>query len=475
MAVGTRLELMDQTFREIERVIAEEVPEASQVLTSIAGGGWRASGGHTGDVRIALVGRGERSRSSEQIASDLRPKLSHIPGAQIRAREGSGLFIMRMAFGGGDESLQVEVKGHDMAQNYALAEQVRDSLQDVAGISDVRIARDAGRPERVIRIDRDRIARLGLSMTQVAEVLETNLAGRRATVLRQAGREYDIFVRLAESDRAVLADIDSVTLVSSEGEIVSLSSVIEVSQARGPVIIDRKDQERILYVTANVAGRDLGSVAGDAREELRNIAVPDGHALVIGGEYEEQQKARRALMITILLSIVLVYMVMAAQFENFFDPFVVMFSIPMAAVGVLVTLFITGTTFNIQSYIGMVMLAGIVVNNAIVLVDYTNLLRRRDGTPLLEAVIEAGRRRLRPILMTTMTTLLGLMPLAIGLGEGSEVQAPMARVVVGGLFASTLVTLFLVPVIYTTLSQWQLRRAEAREEDASVEGAAEPA
>jgi HAE1 family hydrophobic/amphiphilic exporter-1 len=194
--------------------------------------------------------------------------------------------------------------------------------------------------------------------------------------------------------------------------------------------------------------------------------------VALGGEYEEQQKAKRQLAIAMILALVLVYMVMAAQFENLLDPFVVMFSIPMALVGVLVTLWATGTTFNIQSYIGMVMLTGIVVNNAIVLVDYINLLRRRDGLPLAAAVVESARRRLRPILMTTLTTVLGLVPLAIGLGEGSELQAPMARVVIGGLLTSTLITLYLVPSVYTSVAAWQERRAGRR---ASARAAAEQA
>lgn len=468
MGVGTRLDLMDRQFREIERIVEQEVPEAESVLTSIGGGGWRASGGHTGDMRISLVPMSERDRSSAQIAEDLRKQLRGIPGITIRTREGSGLFLLRIAFGGGDEGLQVEIKGFDLTEGYRLAERVQEVLQTVSGVSDVRIGRDAGRPERVIRIDREKIARLGLSMNRVASIVETNLAGSRATVLRSAGREYDIMVRLGEADRELLRDIENVSLVSMTGESVPLSSVIDVSYASGPVIIDRLDQERVLYVSANVAGRDLGSVAADAREALRSIDVPDGFAINLGGEYEEQQEARRALIITMILAVLLVYMVMAAQFENLVDPFVVMFSIPMAAVGVFVTLFITGTTFNIQSYIGMVMLAGIVVNNAIVLVDYTNLLRRRDELPLIDAVIEAGRRRLRPILMTTATTVLGLVPLAIGFGEGSEVQAPMARAVVGGLTMSTLVTLFLVPVIYTTLEQWIGSRRERRQSAATT-------
>jgi hydrophobic/amphiphilic exporter-1 (mainly G- bacteria), HAE1 family len=464
MAIGTRLGVTDRAIREIERIVAAEVPEAENVLTSVGGGGgWRASSANTGNIRISLVGISERSRSSADIANDLRKKLSGIPGVTARAREGSGLFIMRMAFGGGDEGLQVEIRGYELETSYKIAEQVRETLAGIPGISDARLGRDPGRPERVIRIDREKIARLGLSMSRVAAIIETNLAGSRATVIRRAGREYDIFVRLREGDRQLLSDIEGVSLVSSTGETVPLRSVIDVTYASGPVAIDRKDQERVLYVSGNVAGRDLGSVATDARTALRQIDVPDGFAIVLGGEYEEQQKARRALLITMLLAIVLVYMIMAAQFEDLLDPFVVMFSIPAAAIGVFVMLFVTRTTFNIQSYIGMVMLAGIVVNNAIVLVDYTNLLRRRDGMPIHEAVIEAGRRRLRPILMTTATTLLGLIPLSLALGEGSEVQAPMARAVVGGLTVSTFVTLFLVPVIYTALAERQLARRERRE------------
>jgi HAE1 family hydrophobic/amphiphilic exporter-1 len=463
MAVGTKLDVMDRTFRQIEEIVRQEVPETQNMLANIGGGGgWRASGGHTGDIRLSLVSQSERERSSEEIANDLRGKLAGIPGVKIRAREGSGLFILNMAFGGGDEGLTIEVRGYDMEAGYQLAEQVQQALSGIAGVTDVRIGRDAGRPERVIRIDRDKIARLGLSMNQVAEIIETNLAGSRATVLRRAGREYDIVVRLPEVQRNLMADVEKVSLVSAAGETVPLRSVVDVTFAKGPVIIDRKDQERVINVTANVADRDLGSVAEDAQEALRTLQVPDGLALVLGGEYEEQQKAKTQLVVALILAIILVYMVMAAQFENLWDPFVVMFSIPMAAVGVFFTMWLTGTTFNVQSYIGMVMLAGIVVNNAIVLVDYTNLMRRDYGVSLLEAVVESGRRRLRPILMTTSTTVLGLVPLAIGLGEGAEVQASMARVVVGGLTVSTLVTLILVPVIYASVAEWQLRRADRK-------------
>lgn len=474
MAVGTRLELLDETFREIEQVVRAEVPELQHMISNMGGGGYRAAGGHTGNVRLSLVPMRERSRSSAEIADDLRGKLAHIPGAQIFAREGSGLFILRAAFGGGDVGFEVEIRGHDLQRGYAIAEQVQEIIQQIPGVTDVRIARDRGRPERIIRIDRDKIARLGLNMSQVSDIIETNIAGSRATFLRRGGREYDIFVRLDEPFREMLNDIDDISLVSANGESVPLRSVIDVTYAEGPVVIDRKDQERIIMVTANIAGRDLGSVVEDVRASFRNLDVPEDFSLLVGGEYEEQQEAQNQLLIAIILAILLVYMVMAAQFENLLDPFIVMFSIPLAAIGVLTIMWLTGTTFNIQSYIGIVMLAGIVVNNAIVLVDYINLMRREHGLPLREAIIESGRRRLRPILMTTLTTLLGLIPLALALGEGSEVQAAMARVVIGGLLVSTLITLVFIPVVYSITAEWQLRRAEKKQLALSSDGADEP-
>lgn len=202
-------------------------------------------------------------------------------------------------------------------------------------------------------------------------------------------------------------------------------------------------------VSANITGRAMGSIISDIREELRSIPVPRDFGIGFGGDYEEQQKAFRELRLSLVLSLVLVYMVMACQYESLRDPFVVMFSVPLAAIGVILILFLTNTTFNVQSFIGCIMLGGIVVNNAILLVDHTNLLRRRDRMPLREAIEEAGRRRLRPILMTSLTTILGLLPLALGAGEGGEAQAPLARTVIGGLTSSTFITLVFVPVVYS--------------------------
>lgn len=238
-----------------------------------------------------------------------------------------------------------------------------------------------------------------------------------------------------------------------------MRNVVNIQPQTGPTTIECKNQQRYVEISVNIRGRDMGSVAADIEKELKSVAIPSNFQVVVTGDYEEQGKAFRELMLSFALAVLLVYMVMACQFESLRDPFVVMFSVPFAAVGVILILFLTGTTLNLQSFIGCITLAGIVVNNAILLVDHTNLLRRRDGMPLKQAIEEAGRRRLRPILMTAFTTSLALIPLALGLGEGGEAQAPMARAVIGGLLSSMLITLILVPVVYSVL-EWKNCRTD---------------
>jgi len=244
---------------------------------------------------------------------------------------------------------------------------------------------------------------------------------------------------------------------------VALSSLVERRRGLGPVEIDRVDGQRVTYVTANLeSGVALGDAVESVQSALSDLDLPPGFGILYGGQYEEQLKAQRDFGVAIVMALVLVYMLMAAQFERFVDPLIVMVSVPMALIGVVPTLLLTGTTLNIQSVMGLVMLVGIVVNNAIVLVDAVNLLRRERRMGAADAVVEAGRLRLRPILMTTATTVLGLAPLSLGLGVGGEIQASLARVVIGGLLASTLVTLLLIPVTYTTVTGWMARARAAR-------------
>jgi HAE1 family hydrophobic/amphiphilic exporter-1 len=292
------------------------------------------------------------------------------------------------------------------------------------------------------------VADLGLSVRDVTEILETAVAGTKAGEFRTQGNSYRILVQLKDAEKRALDEILNLTLTTASGEQVALRNVVMTEQSRGPVLIDRKDQQRHATVTANVSGRDLGSVAEDVQTILNRIPRPVGYDLIVAGNYEEQQKSFDELMISLVLALILVYMVLASQYESLRDPLVVMMSVPLAAVGVLVILFLTNTTLNLQSYIGCIMLGGIVVNNAILLVDQAGKLSQ-DKMSVREAVAEAGRRRLRPILMTTLTTILALLPLAFGIGEGADAQAPLARAVVGGLTGSTLITLVLIPAVYS--------------------------
>jgi HAE1 family hydrophobic/amphiphilic exporter-1 len=452
MAVGTRLGVIDQATRTVEEIVRRDVPEAVSTLSRVGGGGYRAAGGHTAEIRISLVPRAERRRSSEQIANALRKSLSGLPGVTIRTRAGQGLFILRMGTSSGN-SVDVEIRGYDLETAHQLAQRADEVIQRVRGITDTQISREEGSPEQIIRIDRQKAADLGLSVTRIGEALQTAIGGTQASFYREGGKQYRILVRLGEEDRKDLDELLDLTVVNSRGEPVVLRNVVSAVHREGPVRIERKDQERIITIEANFTGRDMGSVIGDIRKGLRSVPVPKDFAILFGGDYEEQQKAFRELLFGLILAIFLVYLVMAGQFESFRDPFVVLFSIPMALIGIVVTMILSRTIFSMQAFIGCIMLAGIVVNNAILLVDYTNRLRRLEGMPLAEAIKTAGSRRLRPILMTTLTTVLGLLPLSIGFGEGGEAQAPLARVVIGGLLSSTLITLILVPVVYAVFER----------------------
>ncbi len=452
MAVGSRLEMVDQATRTVEQTVMRDVPEMTSMMSSIGGGGWRSLGGHTAEVRVTLVPRNARKRSSEDIANDLRNKLSGLPGVTIRTRAGQGLFLLRMGTSAAN-SVSVEIRGYDLETAQQLAQRVNAIVEKIPGVTDTKISREEGSPEQIIRIDRQKAADLGLGVSRIGDALQTAIGGTQASFYREGGKQYAILVRLSEEDRKNLDELLDLTVINDRGQPVVLRNVVQAKHQEGPVRIERKDQERIITIEANFTGRDMGSVISDIRKQLRTVPVPKNFAILFGGDWEEQQKAFHELLFGLILAIFLVYLVMAGQFESFRDPLVVLFSIPMGVIGIVFTMILTGTIFSMQAFIGCIMLAGIVVNNAILLVDYTNQLRRSHGMSLVEAIRLSGRRRLRPILMTTLTTVLGLLPLSLGLGEGGETQAPLARVVIGGLLSSTLITLVLVPVIYSIFEQ----------------------
>jgi hydrophobic/amphiphilic exporter-1 (mainly G- bacteria), HAE1 family len=452
-AVGSQLEVVDEATLAIEEVVRQQVPEMVMMSARIGSGGYSsAGGGHTSEIRVTLKPIKERKRSSEQIANDLRKAVSGIAGVTVRTRAGQGMSMLRMGASGSD-AISVEVRGYNLETAQVLAQRVDQIVRQVPGITDTKISREEGSPEQIIRVDRQKAADLGLSVSRIGEALQTTVGGTYASYFREGGKEYRILVRLSEGDRKNLADLMDLTIVNNRGVPVVLRNVVSAQPQEGPVRLERKDQERIITIAANFTGRDMGSVIEDIRGRLQQIPLPRDFAILFGGDYEEQQKAFSELMLALVLAIFLVYLVMAAQFESFLDPLIVLFSIPMAVIGVVVTMIVTATIFSLQAFIGCIMLAGIVVNNAILLVDYTNQLRRQEKMPLFEAIALAGSRRLRPILMTTLTTVLGLLPLSFGFGEGGETQAPMARVVIGGLTSSTLVTLILVPIIYSLFEE----------------------
>ncbi|MBM4031073.1 MAG: efflux RND transporter permease subunit [Planctomycetes bacterium] len=448
MEPGTRVQVMAATLERIEGLARKEVPEMQNIIGSSGGPPWRVTGGYIGDLRIALVPQSQRARSSEQVANDLRPKLRNIPGAAIRVRAGQGLPVLRMGMSSG-ENVQVEVYGHDFATADELAKRVKPEVAQVAGVADVKLSREAGSPEELMMIDRRKAGDLKVTVQQIADAFKTCVGGTETGYYREGGDEFRIRVKVKDAERMAVNDILDLTLTNAEGQPVVLRNVVSPQPRTGPTIIERKNQERVLVVLANISGRDMGSIVTDIQERLKDVPIPRGFRTSFGGDWEEQQRASGELYLSLGLSLVLVYMVMACQYESLRDPLVVMFSVPLAAIGVILALFLTDTTLNMQSRIGCIMLGGIVVNNAILLVDHTNLLRRRDGMPLREAIMEAGHRRLRPILMTTLTTGLALLPLALALGEGGEAQAPLARVVIGGLTSSTLITLVIIPVVYS--------------------------
>ena len=455
LAVGSRLDNTEKVLIGLEDRIRQSVPEAVMLITQVSGGGGFGGGStHRGNVNVRLVPRDERDRTNEAIAMQLRRELSGIPGVIVRARPSGGQNQMMrgMGGGGGDGRLSIEILGHDLEQSKRIAQDLKAMLDTTPGIADSRLQREEGRPELAVRVDRDKAALLGLTVTGVANTIRTNVAGTQAAMFRDAGNEYPIIVRLREEDREEVAEVGDVLLNTPAGQAIPAKNVMIIDRETGPVSIERKNQERVQRVNAETE-TTLSDAVAAVQARMGEVTVPKDFAVGFGNEVEEQAKSFNELRLVLILAIVLVYTVMASQYESLKDPFIIIFSIPLAAIGVVGMLMLTRTPFSMQAYIGVIMLAGIVVSNAILLVDYTNTLRHRDKMALRAALELAGRHRLRPILMTSMCTALGLVPMALGIGEGAELQAPLARVVIGGLLTSTVITLVFVPAMYTLFEE----------------------
>lgn len=408
------------------------------------GDGGMVGGGSSTDTAsytIQLTPSTDREKSTKEIVGAMDEDLQGIPGADIQVN------AMDSGMNMGDP-IEIKLSGpeHDVLDE--LADQVVTDIESVDGIFNPESAQEAGRPQMVIQVDKEKAAQYGLTEEQIKGQIELRFTGQVASVYREEGHEMNINLVYPEEERSTINDLQDMSIQSAEGASIPLEEVAVFEESEGPVALMRENQQSQMNITSEISGRDLGSVVSDVEATLDQMKFPEGYQYSIGGQAEDMAESFSDLAIALVFSVFLVYAVMAVQFENFLFPFIIMFSMPATVIGVLLGLFVTNLPLSIPAFIGLIMLAGIVVNNSIVLVDYINILRRY-GYNRYEAIIEAGRSRLRPILMTTLTTVLAMIPLGLALGEGAELQQPLAVTIIFGLTISSIFTLLLIPVVYT--------------------------
>lgn len=449
MAAGIQLDKLDQQTQILEQVTIDSVPEAVAVASFIGDSADDADRWNRTTLRIQLLPRSDRKRGIEEIRKALDDAIGPIPGMKVQVKAQTEMMLMRMISRRGGGDLIVQVAGHNLQLSQKIVDQVVEVMKQIPGLINVEAEIADQRPELTASIDRDKAGLLKISVQDIAQTLETTIQGSEATLYREEGDEFPVVVRLREADRDHLSDVQLVGVTTETGKTIPLKNLLQFKTGEAPVVIERQEQQRVLRIFADVEGRDLGSIVPELQRHLNSIQIPSGFSIRVAGDWEEQQKSFNALKQGFILAIILMYMIMASQYESLRDPLYILFSVPLGMIGVIWVFVFTDTTLNVQSFIGIVVLSGIVVNNAIVLVDYINQLRRRfPEKPLTELLVQAATRRFRPILMTTLTTVLAMIPIALGWGEGGELQAPMARVVVGGLCAGTIITLLAIPLIY---------------------------
>jgi HAE1 family hydrophobic/amphiphilic exporter-1 len=398
------------------------------VITSVGPEAWwRPGGSHEGEVELTLVPSDQRARALAEVQAAAKKALADVALARLQIRPRSTNVLTRIIRRGQDR-LGVEIRGHDIEVTDGLADQLLPIVRETDGVSHAEVSREFGKLERVLHVDRARAAELGLGSAEIASAVEHYVLGRVTTRLREGGDEYDVRVQLADADRRRLDLLPGLPIVTPRGERVALGTLVHIEETRGPASIQRIDQERVLRIDAGTAERPLGEIAADLRSRVASVATPEGYDVLVSGELDEQGKTFYRLLLGILLASFLVYATMAVQFESLRQPLVVMASVPFAFTGVVAALLAWGTPFGMTAFLGALLLVGIVVNNAIVLVDCANQLREEKSLGPREALILAGQRRLRPILMTTLTTVLGLLPLAFTKAEGSEIVRDLGAV-----------------------------------------------
>lgn len=456
---GLSLKETDLFMRDMEGIISS-LPEHESMISFVGRSesstidmvfGIAPSNVNEAEMYFKLKSKADRSRSFREICDEIY--------SRINLREGMTVYFMDTLdwfLGGGERTVEVKLFGDDLTVLDQLSDVIEQQLSQVAGLVDLDTSLKPGRPELQIHIDREKASRLGMTVGEIARTVDTAFIGAKAGKYRLWGEEYTIRVKYSESDRSDPDDVSGVMLHSLQGPGVYLRDVADISRQVGPAEIKREDQRRVVVFSANVSGRDTAAVVGDIQERLSGVQLPEGYFIKYGGGYEDMETMLGDIGVALVLVVLLVYLVMSAQFESFFQPLSIMFSVPLAVVGTAAMMWITQTTISLMSLIGMLMVVGIVVNNAIVLIDYTNRLRR-EGMPQKEAIIQAGLVRLRPIMMSSMTTIFALLPMMALGGEGHELFAPISVALVGGLLTSTLLTLLVVPSWYSLLDDLAAR------------------
>jgi HAE1 family hydrophobic/amphiphilic exporter-1 len=444
----------DETLQSVKKVedIVTEIPEVETVWTSIGGEqlvmGFLGSSRDRGNVTLILKPLNQRKRDIRHIGEEIRQKIKDIVGCEMQVDTG-GVLVGGMSSGLG-APIAVNIKGQNMDVLKSIAEDFAEIVSNVEGTREVRSSFEAGGPELKIELDRDRASQYGVNMAAISSAVQSQLQGAVATRYKVDGRELDVRVQLPYESFTSVQDIEMLSVPSPLGLVVPLKNIAQLKYEHGPVKIDRMEQSRVVTVYSTYEKRNFGDVMEDIENRLNDYSLPGGYSIHYGGEQEQLTESFNDLKLALILGVILVYMIMASQFESLVHPFTIMFTVPLAFTGGFLGLLIVGKPLSVPAFLGFIMLAGIVVNNGIVLVDYINKLRA-DGMRREQSVIRAGTTRLRPILMTSLTTILGLLPLALGIGEGTELQVPLAITVIGGLTLSTVLTLVVVPVIYTII------------------------
>jgi len=462
LPVGSTIEETDRVLHMVEDILAQE-PDV-QIVTAQAGsqaednpteaaGELNPTGPHEGIIWAGLVDKKNRQLSDLELNEKIRAKLPSLEGVKFEVVD-----IGQMFMGGARNPVEIKIFGQEIPLLKEIAETIVSRIKDVEGLRDLKHSLSEAKPEYHLRINRDEASRLGIKVSQVAQTIQTAALGRVATRYRSGNEEYDIRVRFKEEFRDNLEDILRIPILTPTGQIIPVGQIARLEPGEGPIKITRENQAREVTVTANIAGRDLGSVIQDIKAQLKDLEtqLPRGYFIEYGGQYEEMQDAFIIMAGAFLLAILLVYMIMASQFESFLHPFVIMFTVPLSLIGVIIALLIAGKPVSLPVLIGFVMLAGIAVNNGIVMVDYINQLKRRGVEPA-EAILQGCTVRLRPVLITALTTILGMLPMALTTSEGASFRAPMAITVMGGLAATTLLTLFVIPAIYSLVTRVKFR------------------